>query len=149
MTQKTLILIKPDAVQRGLIGEIISRVERKGLKIVALKMLHFDQELARRHYAEHIEKPFYPILEQYMTSSPVLAMVVSGPDAISVVRLMVGLTNGLIAPPGTIRGDFSTSNRLNLVHASDSETAACREVATFFESSEILDYPMTLSDWLC
>jgi len=148
MTQKTLILIKPDGVQRGLIGEIISRLERKGLKIVALKMLQVTRELAQRHYAEHVGKPFYASLEEYITSSPIVAMVVSGPDVIAVVRLMVGPTNGLTALPGTIRGDFSTNNRLNLVHASDSETSAEREVSTFFNVAEIFDYNLTLVPWL-
>jgi nucleoside-diphosphate kinase len=141
--------MKPDGVQRGLVGEIISRLERKGLKIVALKMLRVTQELARRHYVEHIEKTFYPALEKYITSSPIVAMVVSGPDAVAVVRLMVGPTNGLTAPGGTIRGDFSTSNRLNLIHASDSETSAVREVATFFDPAEIFDYDLTLAHWFC
>jgi len=147
MTQKTLILMKPDSVQRGLVGEIISRLERKGLKIVALKMLQVTQELASRHYAEHIEKPFYPALEKYITSAPIVAVVVSGPDAIAVVRLMVGPTNGLTALGGTIRGDFSTSHRLNLIHASDSETSAAREMAAFFDATEIFDYDLTLSPW--
>ena len=147
MIQKTLILIKPDGVQRGLVGEIISRLERKGLKIVALKMLRVTEELARRHYAEHIEKPFYPALEKYITDSPIVAMVVSGPEAVAVVRLMVGPTNGLTAPAGTIRGDFSTSNRLNLIHASDSEASAEREIATFFEAAEIFDYDLALAGW--
>jgi len=146
--QKTLILIKPDAIQRGLAGEIISRIERKGLKIVASKMLKVTPELAKKHYAEHIDKPFYPKLEQYITSSPTMAMVVSGPEAIAVIRLMVGATNGLEAVPGTIRGDYSTSQRLNLVHASDGPESAAREIATFFEPSEILDYHLTLADWL-
>jgi len=144
MTQKTLILIKPDGVQRRLVGEIIMRLERKGLKIVALKMLQVTPELARRHYVEHLEKPFYPVLEKYITDSPIVAMVVSGPDAIAVVRLMVGPTNGLTAPNGTIRGDFSTSHRFNLVHASDCETSAARELATFFDATEIFDYDLTL-----
>jgi len=148
MIQKTLILIKPDGVQRGLVGEIISRMERKGLKIVALKMMQVTSEIARRHYAEHTEKPFYPALEKYITSAPIMAMVVSGPDAIAVVRLMVGPTNGLAATPGTVRGDFSTSNRLNLIHASDSEISAEREVATFFDVAEIFDYDLTLAPWL-
>ena len=147
MTQNTLVLIKPDAVQRGLVGKIISRIERKGLKIIAIKMMQVTQELARRHYAEHIEKPFYPALEQYITDSPIVAMIVSGPDAIAVVRLMVGTTNGLTATSGTIRGDFSTSNRFNLIHASDSETSAEREATTFFDASEILDYDLTLAGW--
>ncbi|MCL2348033.1 MAG: nucleoside-diphosphate kinase [Planctomycetaceae bacterium] len=146
--QKTLILIKPDAVQRGLTGEIISRIERKGLRIVAFKMLKVTPELAKKHYAEHIGKPFYPKLEQYITSSPVMAMVVDGPEAIAVIRLMVGTTNGLEAAPGTIRGDYSTSSRLNLIHASDGPESAARESATFFEPSEIFDYHLSLADWL-
>ncbi len=146
--QNTLVLIKPDGVQRGLTGEILSRFERKGLKIIALKMLRVTPELARRHYAEHVEKPFYPSLEKYITSSPILALIVSGPDAVAVVRLMVGPTNGLTAPAGTIRGDFSTSNQLNLIHASDSEASAVRETAVFFEASEIFDYDLTLAPWL-
>ena len=146
--QKTLILIKPDGVQRSLAGEILSRFERKGLKIVALKMLRVTPELAQRHYAEHVEKPFYPGLEKYITSSPILALVVAGPEAISVVRTMVGPTNGLIAPPGTIRGDFSMSNRLNLIHASDSEASAEREIATFFDASEIFDYELAIAPWI-
>ena len=147
MAQKTLIIIKPDGVQRGLVGEIILRLERKGLKIVALKMLQVTHEIARRHYAEHIDKPFYPALENYISSSPIVAMVVSGPDAIAVVRLLVGPTNGLTASGGTIRGDFSTSNRLNLIHASDSESSAEREIVTFFDSSEIFDYDLSLAGW--
>jgi len=146
--QKTLILIKPDAVQRGLTGEIISRIERKGLKIVAFKMLKVTPELAKKHYVEHIGKPFYPKLELYITSSPIMAMVVAGPEAIAVIRLMVGATNGLEAAPGTIRGDYSMSNRLNLIHASDGLESAAREIATFFEPSEILDYHLSLADWL-
>ncbi|MDR1384417.1 MAG: nucleoside-diphosphate kinase [Planctomycetaceae bacterium] len=146
--QTTLILIKPDAIQRGLSGEILSRIERKGLKITALKMIRVTPDLARKHYAEHLEKPFYPALEQYITSSPVIALVAAGPDAVSVIRLMVGPTSGLLAPAGTIRGDFSTSNRLNLIHASDSEKSAEREIAVFFNPSEILDYSFTIAEWL-
>ena len=138
--QKTLILIKPDAVQRGLIGEIISRFERKGLKIVAAKMLQVTPELASRHYAEHVDKPFYPALEAYITGSPIVALVVSGQDAVAVVRLMIGPTNGTTAPPGTIRGDLSTSYRFNLIHASDSESSAEQEIATFFDASEVFQY---------
>ncbi|MCL2622512.1 MAG: nucleoside-diphosphate kinase [Planctomycetaceae bacterium] len=148
MTQNTLILIKPDAVQRGLVGEIISRFERKGLKIVAFKMLYVTPDLARCHYAEHVDNPYYQALEDYMTGSPTVAMIVSGPEAIDAVRLMVGPTNGLTASPGTIRGDFSTSYRLNLVHASDSEVSAEREIATFFDPSELIDYDLTLAQWL-
>jgi nucleoside-diphosphate kinase len=131
--QNTLILIKPDGVQRGLIGEIIARFERKGLKIVALKMLQITLDFARQHYIEHIEKPFYLALEQYITSSPIIAMVVSGPDAVAVVRMMIGPTNGQNAPVGTIRGDFSLSAQQNLVHASDSPESAKREIELFFQ----------------
>ena len=147
MTQRTLVLIKPDAIQRGLSGEIIARFERKGLKIVAIKMLQVTPELAHRHYAEHVGKPFYPALVEYVTGSPAIAMVISGPEAITVVRLMVGPTNGLAAPPGTIRGDFSTSHRLNLLHASDSEASAEQEIAAFFDVSEIFDYDLELAHW--
>ena len=146
--QKTLILIKPDAVQRRLVGEIISRIERKGLKIVAIKMLQISPELARRHYAEHVGKPFYPALEKYVTSSPAVVLVAAGEEAISVVRLMIGPTNGQVAPPGTIRGDFSTSYRFNLIHASDGEVSAKNEIATFFDASELVDYDLSLAPWV-
>ncbi|MCL2742520.1 MAG: nucleoside-diphosphate kinase [Planctomycetaceae bacterium] len=130
--QKTLILCKPDAVSRGLSGEIISRFEKKGLKITALKMLRVTPELAKKHYAEHVGKEFYPSLEEYITSGDVIAAVLEGPEAISVVRLLVGPTNGIVAPAGTIRGDYSLSNQLNLVHASDSPASAEREITVFF-----------------
>lgn len=136
--QKTLVLLKPDAVRRRYAGEIISRFEKKGLDISAMTMLHITPELARRHYAEHVEKPFYPELEKYITSGPVIAMVISGKQAVPIVRLMTGPTNGAEAPPGTIRGDFSLDYRFNLVHASDSEASAEREIANFFAPAEIM-----------
>ncbi|MDR1960216.1 MAG: nucleoside-diphosphate kinase [Planctomycetaceae bacterium] len=141
--QKTLILLKPDTVRRRYAGEMISRLEKKGLNIMAMKMLRVTKELAAKHYAEHTGKAFYPDLEEYITSGPVIAMVVSGPEAVAVVRLLTGPTNGIIAPPGTIRGDFSLSNSYNLIHASDSETSAAREMAIFFAPDEILDTNIT------
>ncbi|GHT23552.1 nucleoside diphosphate kinase [Planctomycetales bacterium] len=130
--QQTLILLKPDAVARKLVGEILRRFENKGLTLVKMRMLDFTPELAGVHYAEHVNKPFYPGLEKYITSGPVVAAVLEGPDAVSVVRLMIGPTNGIQAPPGTIRGDFSLSGQQNLVHASDSSDSAEREIALFF-----------------
>ena len=132
MIQRTLILLKPDAVERKLVGELLARFERKGLVITAMKLMQITPELAKRHYAEHVSKPFYPSLEEYITSGPVVAAILEGPDVISVVRLMVGPTNGLVAPAGTIRGDFSLSNQQNLVHASDSSKSAEREINIFF-----------------
>ena len=133
--EQTLILLKPDAVERQLTGTILSRFEQKGLKIVALRMLHFTRELARQHYADHVEKQFFPGLEAYITSGPVIAAVLEGVEAISVVRAMIGPTNGIEAPAGTIRGDFSLSSQRNLVHASDSPAAAKREMAIFFPAA--------------
>ncbi|MGL6195492.1 MAG: nucleoside-diphosphate kinase [Thermoguttaceae bacterium] len=129
---KTLVILKPDAVKRKLVGEIISRFEKKGLTISEMKMMQITPELAKKHYAEHVGKPFYPTLEAYITSGPVVVMIVEGPEVVSVVRLMVGPTNGIVAPPGTIRGDFSLSNQENLVHASDSPESAQREIGIFF-----------------
>ncbi len=138
--ERTLILLKPDAVSRGLIGEIISRFEKKGLKIVGMKMLWMDKELARNHYAKYVDKPFFPLLEKFMTSKPIVAMVLEGKDAIKVVRTMVGSTNGREASPGTIRGDFGMSISKNLIHASDSEETAKEEIARFFKEEELFDW---------
>jgi nucleoside-diphosphate kinase len=132
MTEQTLILLKPDAVERRLVGEILGRFERKGLTVTAMKLLRITPDLAKRHYAEHVSKPFYPGLEEYITSGPVVAAILEGPEAIKVVRLWVGPTNGIDAPPGTIRGDFSLSAQRNLVHASDSAESAKREIELFF-----------------
>jgi len=132
MTERTLVLIKPDAVRRGLVGEVIGRLERKGLAIDALVLRTMDAVLADRHYAEHLDKPFYPPLKAFMTGGPLVAMVVSGDQAVEVVRTLTGATDGRKAAPGTIRGDLSLSNRENLVHASDSPDSAKRELALWF-----------------
>jgi nucleoside-diphosphate kinase len=130
--QRTLVLLKPDAVRRGLAGAVLGRYEAKGLGIVALELRHVDAAMADRHYADHVEKPWYPPLRDYFTSGPLIALVLEGPAAVDVVRLMNGVTNSLVADPGTIRGDYSLSNRENLVHASDSEESAGREIALWF-----------------
>ncbi|QSB06005.1 nucleoside-diphosphate kinase [Natronoglycomyces albus] len=130
--QRTLVLIKPDAVERGLVGDIIARLERKGLKITALQMRTMDSELAEAHYEEHLNKPFFPGLKEFMTSKPLVSLIVEGDQAISVVRLLAGATDARKAEPGTIRGDFGLSNQLNLIHASDSEESAKREIDLWF-----------------
>ncbi len=130
--ETTLILLKPDTVERGLVGEILKRFERKGLKFTDMRMLRFTPKLAARHYAEHVGKDFYPGLEKYILSGPVVAAILEGPEAVTVVRGMLGPTNGLKAPAGTIRGDFSSSHTYNLVHASDSVESAKREIGIFF-----------------
>ncbi|TDC29030.1 nucleoside-diphosphate kinase [Micromonospora sp. 15K316] len=130
--ERTLVLIKPDAVRRGLVGEIISRFERKGLRIDAMDVRTMDAALADEHYAEHVDKPFYPPLHAFMTGGPLVALVLSGDQVIDVVRNLVGATDGRRATAGTIRGDFSLSNRENLVHASDSVDSAKREIALWF-----------------
>jgi nucleoside-diphosphate kinase len=132
VAERSLVLIKPDAVRRGLVGEIISRFERKGLTLDALMLRTMDSDLADAHYAEHVEKAFYPPLKAYMTAGPLVAAIVSGDEAIAVIRLLVGATDGRAAAAGTIRGDFSLSNRENLVHASDSTESAEREIKLWF-----------------
>jgi nucleoside-diphosphate kinase len=136
--ERTLVLAKPDAVGRGLVGEIISRLERKGLELAGLKLLRLDRELARRHYDEHAGKPFFEGLVNFITSGPVVAAVVEGRGAISVARRLAGATSGQDAEPGTIRGDLSVSDRLNLVHASDGPESAQREIARFFREEELV-----------
>jgi nucleoside-diphosphate kinase len=131
-TERTLVLVKPDALRRGLLGEILSRFERKGLTIDALVLRTMDAELADQHYAEHVDKAFYPPLKDFMTSGPLAALVLSGDEVIAVVRALVGVTDGRKAAAGTIRGDLSLSNRENLVHASDSPDSAKRELALWF-----------------
>ena len=146
--ERTLVLLKPDCVQRRLIGRIICRFEEKGLNLIAMKLMRVSPELAQRHYAEHVKKNWYPELEAFITASPIVAMIVEGPEAIRVVREMVGATNGLKAAPGTIRGDFGTSQQMNLVHASDGPDAACREIDIFFAAAEIQAYAPTICCWL-
>ena len=146
--QRTLVLCKPDAVQRGLVGRIVARFERKGLKIAGMKMLAVDEGLASRHYAEHLEKAFYPELRDFITSSPVIAMAIEGENAVEVVRDLMGVTNPQDAASGTIRGDFGLNLTKNLVHGSDSLASAEREVSLFFEPDELFDYELTMREWM-
>jgi nucleoside-diphosphate kinase len=132
MTQQTLVLIKPDAVRRGLVGNVLARFESKGLRIVAMEQRHIDAATADAHYAEHVDKAFYPPLRDFVTSGPLVALVLAGDEAIEVVRAINGATDGRKAAPGTIRGDLSLSNRENLVHGSDSPESAAREIALWF-----------------
>jgi len=148
-TERSLILVKPDGVQRRLIGTIITRIENRGLKIVGMKMLQVTPELAKQHYAEHVEKPFYPLLEEFITAAPVVALAVEGPEAISVMRGMMGSTNGRESAPGTIRGDYGVSRQMNLIHGSDGPDAASRELEIYFQPEELLDYEPTLGEWVC
>ncbi len=143
--ERTLILLKPDCVQRRMMGRIISRFEDKGFNIIAAKLLQITPEMSKQHYHEHVEKPFYPGLESFITSAPVMAMVVEGLEAIGVVRNMLGATSGLKAEAGTIRGDFSSSRQMNLVHASDGAEAAQREISLYFNPEEICSYEPTLT----
>jgi nucleoside-diphosphate kinase len=146
--ERTLILLKPDAVQRRLAGRIISRFEDKGLNFVAMKLLRVTPELAKKHYAEHVEKGWYPTLEAFITGGPIIAAIVEGLEAIRVVRDMLGATSGLKAAPGTIRGDYSSSRQMNLVHASDGPEAAKREIELYFKKDEIIEFAPTITPWL-
>ena len=145
---RTLILLKPDAVQRGLIGTLISRIEQRGLKIAGLKLMQIDQALARRHYAAHVEKPFYPGLEKFITSGPVVALAVQGVNAVEVMRQLMGATDPSKAGTGTVRGDFGLSIGMNLMHGSDSAEAAEKELALYFKPGEILDWHRTSDRWV-
>ena len=146
--ERTLIIFKPDCVERRLVGRLLSRFEDKGFNVVAMKMVRVSQQLAKAHYAEHVSKPFYPGLEAYITTAPVILAVIEGPEAIRVVRDMLGATSGLKAPAGTIRGDFSSSRQMNLVHASDGHEAARREIEIFFRLEEIHPHVPTITPWL-
>ncbi len=148
MWERTLVLFKPDCVQRRLLGRLIARFEDKGFNFVAIKMLRMAPELAQRHYHEHVGKDFYPGLEAYVTGGPLVAAIVEGPQAVRVVRQMLGPTNGLEAPAGTIRGDFGSSGQMNLVHASDSPRTARREIELFFSPEETFTYQPTIECWL-
>lgn len=145
--ERTLILLKPDALQRGLAGNILTRFESKGLKIVALKLMMISPELAAKHYQTHKERPFYQGLVRFMTSAPVVAIALQGIDAISVCRKMMGATFGGDAEPGTIRGDFGVSRSFNLIHGSDSSEAATKELSLFFPEGT-LDYQLDASRWI-
>jgi nucleoside-diphosphate kinase len=140
MKEKSFLMLKPDAVKRKLAGKIITRLEEKGLKIVAARMLIIDDDLAREHYGEHSEKPFFKDLVDYITSGPVLAMVIEGSECITLIRKMVGATNPKEADLGTIRGDYAIDTGRNIIHASDSPASAQREIALFFKDSEICNY---------
>ena len=146
--EMTLVLIKPDAVERELIGEILLRLERKGLTIKAMKMVRCTDDTARRHYSVHMDKPFFPRLLKFITSAPLVAIVLEGYQAISVVRGLIGPTDCCNAPPGTIRGDFGSSKSTNLVHASDSPDAAAYEIPIWFQPHELLDWRRADEFWL-
>jgi nucleoside-diphosphate kinase len=146
--QRTLVLLKPDAVQRGLIGPIIARLEGAGLKIVAMKMLHLNQAMARQHYSAHEGKPFFNGLVQFITSSPLVAMVLEGEQAITTVRKLMGETDPAKAAPGTIRGDWALNIEHNLIHGSADEADAAREVALLFSPQEILAYNREMERWI-
>ena len=146
MIQKSFVMMKPDAVQRRLMGKILSRFEEKGLQIVAVKLMQIDEELAKTHYGEHAEKPFFPSLVEYITSSPALAMVIEGEEAITTIRKLVGATNPLEADLGTIRGDYGMDTGRNIIHASDSPASAEREIGLFFSEDEICDYQIVDND---
>ena len=143
-----MVLIKPDAVQRGLSGEIIGRLERRGLKIAGMKMLHVSSELAHQHYGAHVDKPFFAGLVQFITSSPLIALAVEGENAVDVVRTTMGATNPVDAAPGTIRGDFGLTIGMNLIHGSDSAESAETELALFFGDGEIIEYARGIDDWI-
>jgi len=146
--ERTLILIKPDAVQRRLIGRVVTRIEDKGLSIIGLKLLQVTPEISRLHYAEHVSKPFYPELESFITSGPLVALAVEGPEAITVMRTLMGKTNAREAAPGTIRGDLGASRQMNLIHGSDGPESAQRELAIYFRSDELVSAPGLLTSVL-
>lgn len=148
MSERTLILIKPDAVQRLLVGRIIDRFEQRGLRIVAMKLIHVDRDLAERHYAVHRDKPFFYGLVEFITSAPLVAMAAEGPNAIAVCRAINGATKPQDAAPGTIRGDLALETGQNLVHASDAPDTAEQELALWFSPDELLDYPRDIDRWV-
>jgi len=146
--ERTFVMVKPDGVQRLLVGPVVSRFEQKGFKIVGLKMMRISRELAQRHYGEHRGKPFFGPLVDYITSGPVAAMVLEGPGVVEAVRGMMGATNPLQAGPGTIRGDFGTDIGRNVVHGSDSAASAAREIDLFFDARELVEYERSLEPWI-
>lgn len=148
MIQKSFVMIKPDGVSRRLMGKILSRFERKGLQIIAVKLMQIDEDLAKTHYGEHEGKPFFEDLIKYITSSPSLAMVIKGEDAVLTIRNMIGATNPLEANVGTIRGDFAMDTGRNIIHASDSSESAEREINLFFDENEICDYSIVDNIWI-
>ena len=146
--ERTLIIFKPDAVQRGLCGQILTRFEQKGLQIVGMKFAKLPQQLVERHYEPHRGKPFYPGLIKFMTSSPVVVLALQGKDAIAIARKMMGATFGSKAEPGTIRGDFGVSNSFNLIHGSDSPESAQRELGLFFQPGELVEWEPASRGWI-
>ena len=146
--ERTLIILKPDAVQRNLCGQIITRFEQKGLQIVGMKLMKIPTTLAETHYEPHKGKPFYPGLVKFMTSSPVLVIALQGKDVINISRKMMGATFGSKAEPGTIRGDYGVSNSFNLIHGSDSPESATRELGLFFKQGELVDWSPTIQAWV-
>lgn len=146
--EKTFLMVKPDGVQRNLIGEIVSRFENKGFQLVGAKLMMISQELAEKHYAEHKERPFFGELVNFITSSPVLAMVWEGDNVIATARQMMGATNPQEAAPGTIRGDYGVQVGQNIIHGSDSAESAEREIALFFNENEIVSYDKTINQWV-
>jgi nucleoside-diphosphate kinase len=146
--ERTLIIVKPDGVQRALIGTVLGRLEQRGLKIVGLKMIQISREMAERHYGEHREKPFFGGLVRFITSSPVVVGVLEGPKAIEVTRSTVGATNPVSAAAGSIRGDFGLTIGQNLIHASDGPETAAREVALFFNDDELITYERAIDRWI-
>jgi nucleoside-diphosphate kinase len=146
--ERTLIILKPDAVQRGLCGEILTRFEKKGLQLVGMKAMRIPQQTAETHYAPHKGKPFYEGLVKFMTSSPVVVLALAGKDAITISRKMMGATFGSKAEPGTIRGDFGVSNSFNLIHGSDSPEAAQKEIGLFFKPDELLEWQPAIQTWV-
>ena len=148
MAELTLVLVKPDGVQRGLVGEVVTRLERRGLQLVGMRLMQVDDALARQHYGEHVDRPFFGGLVQFITSSPVVAMVWEANNAVSIVRNTLGETNPVNSPAGTIRGDFGIDIGRNLVHGSDSPESAEREVNLFFRPEEILSYERAVEPWI-
>ncbi len=146
--ERTFLMIKPDALQRGLAGEIISRFEKKGFKLVGLKLMQISKDLAETHYGEHKGKPFFQPLVDYITSSPVVAMVWEGKEVIATARKMMGSTNPLEAAPGTVRGDYGVDVGRNIIHGSDSPASAEREISLFFKPDELLSYQRALDSWI-
>lgn len=146
--EQTLVLVKPDGVQRGLIGEVISRLERRGLKLVAMKLMQVGEALARQHYGEHVDRPFFPGLVSFITSGPIVAMVWEAENAIEIVRQTMGATNPINSASGTIRGDLGIDIGRNIVHGSDGPESAKREIALFFKPAEILSYTRSTDTWI-
>nr|NNM90581.1 nucleoside-diphosphate kinase [Bacilli bacterium] len=146
--ERSFIMVKPDGVQRGLVGDIVRRFEQKGFKLVGAKLLSVSTELAQSHYAEHKERPFFGELVNFITSSPVFAMVWEGPNVIGVARSMMGKTNPADAPAGTIRGDYAVSVGMNIIHGSDSPESAAREIALWFSDAELVAYDKTIASWI-